>query len=48
MRIPILILLACALFTSVGCYPVGHRYHDEETHQRHIEQMNNPNAPGQW
>lgn len=45
MRISTLVMLVCVLMASAGCYPVGHRYHDQETHQQRIEQMNNPDPP---
>lgn len=45
MRIFALLMLMYMLMVSAGCYPVGHRYHDQNTHQQHIDQMNNPDPP---
>ncbi len=45
MRAVICVILVTLTMAVAGCYPVGHRYHDPESHQRNIEQMNNPNPP---
>lgn len=45
MRAIICVLLVGMTMAVTGCYPVGHRYHDPESHQQIIEQMNNPDPP---
>ncbi len=48
MRIFMMLFAACILVAIAGCYPVGHRYHDGETHRQQMEQINNPDSPDGW
>ncbi len=45
MRAIICVILITLTMTLAGCYPVGHRYHDPDSHQKNIDEMNNPNPP---
>jgi hypothetical protein len=45
MRAFLFVILVTTAMAVTGCYPVGHRYHDPDSHQQSIDEMNNPNPP---